>query len=72
MLTSISYWIFCLIVLSGLDETIEYQRLEQGKEIIGDVKQCVLQGLDENMTEVMLKKEADAYIQLNPEYKYIF
>lgn len=24
------------------------------------------------MTEVMLKKEADAYIQLNPEYKYIF
>lgn len=58
--------------MSGLDETIEYQRLEQGKEIIGDVKQCVLQGLDENMTEVMLKKEADAYIQLNPEYKYIF
>lgn len=58
--------------MSGLDETIEYTRLEQGKEIIGDVKQCVLQGLDENMTEVMLKKEADAYIQLNPEYKYIF
>ncbi len=62
-------FIYRALVLAGLDECLEYSRLEKDKEILKDVKQAVLDGLDETMEYDLLKQEADSFITKNPEYK---